>query len=254
MTTASTRTTGFAPMSTERKHALAAGLFYLATFAFSIPALAFYHDVLNDPAFVLQAGNDGGILWGAAFEVITGLTAIGTAVALYPVIKRHGPSGAIGFVASRTLEAAIITIGIIGLLAVYSLRQDFGGTDTVGLATTASALVAVHDWSFLLGPGIMPAVNALCLAPILYRARLVPRALPVIGLVGAVALVASSMATLFGAYDQVSSVATLTALPIAAWEFSIGVYFTVKGFQRPAAADASPEPPVVERQLVGTGA
>lgn len=243
-------------MSNERKHSLAAGLFYLATFAFSIPALAFYHDVLNDPTFVLHAGDDGGILWGAAFEVITGLTGIGTAIALYPMIKRHGPSGAIGFVASRTVEAATIVVGVIALLAVYTLRHDLGGTDVAGLTTTAAALVAMHDWSFLLGPGVMPAMNALCLAPILYRARLVPRALPVIGLVGAVALLASSTATLFGVYGQVSSAATLGALPIAAWELGIGVYFTVKGFQRPAlGGPAVPSAaPVAERPLVGAGA
>lgn len=243
------------PMTDERKHSLAAGLFYLATFAFSIPALTFYHDVLNDPTFVLHAGDDGGILWGAVFEVITGLTGIGTAIALYPMIKRHGPSGAIGFVASRTLEAATIVVGVIALLAVYTLRQDFG-PEAEGLATTAAALVAVHDWSFLLGPGVMPAMNALCLAPILYRARLVPRALPVIGLVGAVALLASSLATLSGIYGQVSSAATFAALPIAAWEFGIGVYFTVKGFQHPALGSPATPParPVAEQELVGAGA
>ncbi len=242
-------------MTDERKHSLAAGLFYLATFAFSIPALAFYHDVLNDPSFVLHAGDDGGVLWGAVFEVITGLTGIGTAIALYPMIRRHGPSGAIGFVASRTLEAATIVVGVIALLAVYTLRQDFG-PESEGLATTAAALVAVHDWSFLLGPGVMPAINALCLAPVLYRARLVPRALPVIGIVGAVTLLASSLATLYGVYGQVSSAATLTAIPIAAWELGIGVYFTVKGFQRPAlGGPATPSArPVAERELVGAGA
>ena len=242
-----------ARMTDERRHALAAGLFYLATFAFSIPALAFYHDVLNDPSWVLQAGDDGGVLWGAVFEVITGLTGIGTAIALYPMIKRHGPSGAIGFVASRTLEAATIVVGVIALLAVYTLRQDLG-PDADGLATTAAALVAAHDWSFLLGPGVMPAMNALCLAPILYRARLVPRALPVIGIVGAVALLASSTATLFGVFGQVSSAATVAALPIAAWELGIGLYFTVKGFQRPALGGTPPAPVVTARELVGAGA
>lgn len=239
-------------MTTERRHALAAGLFYLATFAFSIPALAFYDGVLNDPTFVLQAGDDGGILWGAIFEVLTGLTGIGTAIALYPMIRRHGPSGAIGFVASRTLEAAVITIGIIALLAVYTLRQDFG-PDAEGLATTAAAMVAVHDWSFLLGPGVMASVNALCLAPILYRARLVPRALPVLGLVGAGLLTTSVLATLFGAHEQVSGTAMVAVLPIAVWEFSIGVYFTVKGFRRPALSDPTPTPLAGERALVGAG-
>jgi hypothetical protein len=230
-------TTARAPMTPVRKAALAAGLLYLATFAFSIPALGFYDGVLNDPGFVTGAGSDGGVLWGAMFEVITALTGIGTAVALYPIIRRHGPANAVGFIASRTLEAATIFVGIISVLAVYTLRQDLSGTDAVGLTTTADALIAIKDWTFLLGPGLMPAVNALCLATVLRRSRLVPRIIPTIGLIGAPLLLASSTATLFGAFEQVSTPALFLALPIAAWEFSVGVWLTVKGVKTADAAD-----------------
>jgi hypothetical protein len=167
------------PMTPMRKAALAAGLFYIATFVFSIPALGLYDGVVNDPNFVLGAGSDQGVLWGGLIEVLTGLACIGTAVALYPFIKRHGAGRALGFVASRTIEAAMIFTGVLAVLAVFTLRQDFaGGADTTALTTTASALVAVKDWTFLLGPGVMPAVNALCLATIMYRSRLVPRWIP----------------------------------------------------------------------------
>lgn len=242
--TTSIRTTK-PPMDPTRKAALAAGLFYLGTFVFSIPALALYDGVLNDPKFVLGAGGDQGVLWGGLIEILTGLTSIGTAVALYPVIKRYGPGRALGFVASRTLEASIIFVGVISVLAVYTLRQDFtgaAGTDSTALTTTANALVALKDWSFLLGPGIMPAVNALCLATIMYQSRLVPRIIPSLGLIGAPLLFISSTATLFGAWDQVSSISFFFTLPIAAWELSLGVYMTVKGFKTPAA-DSEPSAP-----------
>lgn len=219
------------PMSPMRKTALAAGLLYLATFVFSIPALAFYDGVLHNADFVNGAGGDGGVLWGALFEILTGLTGIGTAVVLYPVIKRHGRTGAIGFVASRTLEAATILVGVVCVLAVYTLRQDLGGNDAAGLTTTAHALVAIKDWTFLLGPGFMAVVNATCLATVLYRSRLVPRLIPTVGLIGIPILLTSDIATLFGAWDQVSGPATVLALPIAAWEFSLGVWLTVKGFR-----------------------
>ncbi|HEX8581735.1 MAG TPA: DUF4386 domain-containing protein [Acidimicrobiales bacterium] len=232
MTTTTTRR----PMSRTRKLALGSGLFYLATFVFSIPALGFYDGVLNDAGFVHGAGGDGGVLWGGLFEVLTGLTGIGTAVMLYPVIRRHGQTGAIGFVASRTLEAATIFLGVVALLAVHTLRQDLAGTDAAGLSTVADALVAVHNWTFLLGPGVMAVVNALCLATVLYRSQLVPRIIPTIGLVGAPILAASSTATLFGAWDQISGPAVLFALPIATWELSLGVWLTVKGV-RPSSVD-----------------
>jgi hypothetical protein len=219
------------PMSPMRKTALAAGLLYIATFVFSIPALGFYDGVLNNADFVHGAGNDSGVLWGALFEILTALTGIGTALVLYPVFKRHGPTGAIGFVASRTLEAAAIFVGVMSVLGVYTLRQDFAGSDPAGLDAAAGALVAVKDWSFLLGPGVMAVINALCLATVLRRSELVPRIIPTIGLVGAPILLASDVATLFGAWEQVSATAMLMALPIATWEFSLGVYMTVKGFK-----------------------
>jgi hypothetical protein len=229
-------------MSRTRKLALAAGLFYLATFVFSIPAIAFYGDVLDNPDFVNGAGSDGGVPWGAMFEVLTALTGIGTAVMLYSVIKRHGPSGAIGFVASRTLEAAAIFVGVMSLLAVYTLRQDYAGTDEAGLTAAASAMVDLHDWSFLVGPGVMPAINALCLATVLLRSGLVPRVIPTIGLVGAPLLLISSTATLFGAWEQVSGPALLFGLPIATWEFALGVYLTVKGVKAAVAVDVAADP------------
>jgi NADH:ubiquinone oxidoreductase subunit K len=220
-------------MSPARKAALAAGLFYIATFVFSIPALAFFHNALHNPNFVHGAGGDGGVLWGAIFDVITALTGIGTAVAVYPVVKRYGQGRAVGFVASRTLEAATIVVGVMSMLALYTLRHDLAGTDAAGLSTSAHTLVALKNWTFLLGPGVMPAINALCLATILYQSGLVPKWIPTVGLIGAPMLLASSAASLFGAWDQVSSIATLMALPIATWEFSVGVYMAVKGFRNP---------------------
>src|SRR5919199_568773 len=136
------------PMDPTRKAALYAGLFYIATFVFSIPALGLYDGVLNNPSFVLGAGSDQGVLWGGLIEVLTALACIGTAVALYPVIKRHGPGRAVGFIASRTLEAAMIFTGVLAVLAVYTLRQDFAGRpDTPALTMSASALVAVQKWT-----------------------------------------------------------------------------------------------------------
>jgi Domain of unknown function (DUF4386) len=233
-------TTTTPPMDPMRKAALAAGLFYIGTFVFSIPALALYDGVLNDADFVLGAGNDQGVLWGGLIEILTALTGIGTAVALYPVIKRYGPGRAIGFVSSRVLEASMIFAGVLAVLSIFTLRQELAGaagTDPDALTTTAHALVAFKDWTFLLGPGVMPAVNALCLATIMYQSRLVPRIIPTLGLIGAPLLLVSSTASLFGAWEQVSTPALILALPIAAWEFSLGVYMTVKGFRRSATAE-----------------
>ena len=226
-------TTTRTPMSADRKAALAAGLFYIGTFLFSIPALAFYGDAIKDSNWVLGAGSGGGVLWGGLFELLTGLTGIGSAVAVYPVIKCYGPSRAAGFIGTRVLEAAIITTGVLAILSVYTMRQDLAGTDPTALTTTASALIAVRDWSFLFGPGVMAVCNALCFASVLRQSRLVPRWIPTLGLIGAPVLLTSTLITYFGGWEQVSAPAMIMVLPIATWEMSVGIYMTFKGFRTP---------------------
>ena len=233
-----------ARMDADRKATLAAGLFYIGTFLFSIPALALYGGAIDDPNWVLGVGSDRGVLLGGLFEVLTGLTGIGTAVAVYPILERYGPGRAVGFVAARVLEAAIITAGVLAILAVYTMRQELAGTDPTALTTTASSLRAVRDWSFLFGPGVMATINALCFATILRQTGLVPRWIPTIGLIGAPVLLTSTMVTYFGGWEQVSAPAMLMVLPIATWELSVGIYMTVKGFRtpEPGSHDAGVEP------------
>jgi hypothetical protein len=232
--------------SNTRKLALAAGVLYLVTFAASIPTLALKAPLVDHTDWILGNGNDSGLIFAGFLDFVCAVAGIGTAVALYPVTRRFSPSAAIGFITSRTLEAAILVVGAISLLSIVTLRSNAVGGDTASLLTTSQSLVAQHDWSFLFGPGLMPAINALFLATVMYRFRLVPRIIPLMGLVGAPLLIASSLATMFGGHAQTSSTAMLAALPIAAWEFSLGVYLTVKGVRRPAvAADATVASPAL---------
>ena len=136
----------------------------------------------------------------------------------------------------------MIFVGVLSVLSVVTLRQDFAGTDAPGLVTSAHSLVALKDWTFLLGPGFMSAINALCLGSVMYRSRLVPRIIPTLGLIGAPLLLASSVATLFGLHDQVSPTATLLVIPIFFWELSLGIWMTVKGFNVDAGSGADIAP------------
>ena len=209
------------------------------TFLFSIPAVFLYGPVLSDPAYILSAGADSQVLLGALFDLITALACIGTAVALYPMIKRQSEAASIGFVATRIFEAAVIVIGVVCLMAVVALRQTgaAAGTDASALVAVGQGLVAVRDVTFLVGPGVMPGLNALLLGYVLYRSRLVPRAIPAMGLIGAPVFLASATLSILGLQEQVS-VLPLIALPlIFVWELSLGIWLTFKGF-RPAAVAA----------------
>ena len=215
------------PMAWSRKHSLAAGVFYLLTFV-SIPTLALYGQV-RAPSYIVGPGPDTSVLWGAVLEIIVALAGIGTAVALFPVVKRQNEGFALGFVTTRVLEASAIFAGVACLLSVVTLRQAGVGAD--GLIA-GQALVALYDRLFLVGQSLMPAMNALLLGTLMYRSRLVPRVLPVLGLIGAPLLLAGDAAVLFGLLGRVSPLAGISALPIALWEFSLGVWLTVKGFNR----------------------
>jgi hypothetical protein len=216
-----------APMDSLRKTALVAGLFYVLTFV-SIPILVLYGPVRNDPNFIVSAASNTPILIGGVLEIIVALAGIGTAVVLFPVVKRQNEAAALGFVGTRILEAAAIVAGVASLLSIVSLRQAGVGAD--GLVT-GQALVAQYNWSFHFGQSLMPAMNGLLLGSLLYRSRLVPRVLPTVGFIGAALLLVSDAAVMFGLWPQVSGLAGLFALPIALWEFSLGVYLIVKGFR-----------------------
>lgn len=231
-------------MTATRRTALVAGLFYLLTFV-SIPTLVLYEPArVSD--FVLGAGSTTGVLWGAFLEVLVGLAGIGTAVALFPVVRRQHEGLAIGFIASRSLEAAMILTGVASMLALVALRRDLGvsagGGDRSALLAVGASHVATYDWAFTLGQSLMPGLNALLLGTLLLRSGLVPRVLPLIGLVGAPIHLTAVVLTLFGVVDRVGTPTLLCALPIAVWELSLGVYLVVKGFRRTELT--APAPPV----------
>jgi len=221
------------PMSSTRKTALVAGVFYLITFI-SIPTLALYRPVKNHADWILGSGAGTAVLVGGFLEVIVALAGIGTAVTLYPVVKRQNEGVALGFVAARVLEAGMIFTGVVSLLSLVTLRQHLGGAagaDAASLVTTGASHIAVYNWTFLLGQSLMPGINALLLGSLMYRSRLVPRVIPVTGLIGAPLLITAVFATLFGGIEQYSSLAAAAALPVAAWELSLGVWLVIKGFR-----------------------
>jgi hypothetical protein len=132
-------------------------------------------------------------------------------------------------------EAAVIVVGVVSILAVVTLRQAGAtGADAASLVTTGRALVAIRDWTFLLGPSLVPGVSALLLGTLMYRSRLVPRLIPALGLIGGPLLISSAIGTMFGVNDAVSVWSGVALVPIFLWELSLGLWLTFKGFQQSA--------------------
>ena len=233
-TTVRTAAPARVPVDSTRKTSLMGGAFYLITFASSIPALFLLGPVLNNSDYIVSAGSDTSVLLGCFLDVINALAAVGSAVALYSVVKRQHEGFALGFVTTRLIEAAIIMIGVVSLLSVVTLRRDMAGTagaDEASLVAVGQSLVAVRDWTFLLGPNLMAGLNALLLGTLMYRSRLVPRLIPTVGLIGGVLLLIDFTAIFFGGYELGSVWHGIAAAPIFCWELSLGVWLVVKGFK-----------------------
>jgi hypothetical protein len=210
----------------RRNASLAAGIIYLLTFV-SIPTLALYGSI-HQPNYILGSGSDTRVIIGNILEIIVALAGIGTAVALYPVLKKQNEGIALGLVGSRVLEAATIFAGVMFLLTVVTLRQTSAGKDAVGISHT---LVIMYDRMFLIGQSFMPAINDILLGFLLYKSRLVPRGLSLIGLIGGPVLIIGDISVVFGAIGQHDPSTALFAVPVALFELSLGIYLTVKGFK-----------------------
>src|SRR4249919_4157693 len=256
-----TSTTKGSALSSMRKTALVAGVLYLLTFLSSIPAVFLQSPVLNDPLFIIGgAGADTQVRLGALFDIVNSLTAIGTAVALYAVIKRQSQGFAIGFVSSRLFEGTVLMIGVISILSIVTLQQPGAtGPEATLLVNTQQTLVTVRNWTFVLGTGV-PALNAFLLGWIMYKSRLVPRAIPVIGLIGAPLFTSWIVGYVLGVAGSETAWHAIGVAPIFIWELSLGLWMTFKGFRKDAplmveaaAEDASvagPAPTAPSRTIV----
>jgi hypothetical protein len=212
-------------MTKQRKISLTAGILYLITFV-SIPTLAIYGPV-KSAGYILGAGPDTLAVLGGILEIIVALAGIATAVVLFQVLKKQNETFALGLIAARILESATIFVGVAFLLTVVTLRQSGAGVDAL---PTSHALALLYDRIFLLGQSFMPAICDMLLGYMLYKSRLVPRGLSLIGIVGGPILLVGYLAVMFGLVEQHAPLAGLSALPVALFEFSLGLWLIIKGF------------------------
>jgi len=222
-------------MSSTRRLAFIAGALFLITFLTSIPAVFLYGPVLNHANYIVGAGADTRVALGALLEMLLIIANVGTAVVLFPVLKRQDEALALGYVSARLVECTFIAIGIVSLLAVVTVRQDLAqaaGGDSGSVVTVGRSLVAIHDRTFLLGPGFVVGVgNGLILGYLMYRSGLVPRGMAMLGLVGGPLVCASGVGVLLHVIEPGSAAQAIATIPEFLWELSLAIYLMVKGFK-----------------------
>jgi hypothetical protein len=208
---------------------------FVITFITAIAAVVLYGPVIDDPRYVVSSGSDTRVLFGGLMDVLLVIANIGTAVVLFPILKRQNEGVALGYVTARIVECIFIVIGIVSLLSVVTLRQDLAGSagaDAASLVTAGKSLVASYEWTFLFGPGLLAGLgNGLLLGYLMYRSGLVPRPMAMLGLIGGTLLAAAFVAVLFGVFEEGSAGQFILSAPEIAWEASLGIYLIVKGFR-----------------------
>ena len=172
-------------MNADRRTASLFGWLFIATFVLSIPAFfIFYAPVRDTPQYVTGAGADQHTLvgLGAVSEVLLIIANVGTAVVIYPILKRFSETGSIAYVCARLVEAMFIAIGIVSVLTILFLRD---ATPAITDSAFGQLLNGVYDRAFLVGPGFFAGVaNGIILGFLMYRTGLVPRGMTWLGLVG----------------------------------------------------------------------
>jgi hypothetical protein len=217
----------------DQKRARVFGVLYLITFVTSIPALALYQPVLDDPVgYIAGAGHDTQILFAALLELLLIIANIGTAVVVFPILRRQNEELALGYVTARVIECTFILVGIVSVLGIITLRNQVAGASE---GTIGYTLAAIKDWTFLLGPGwVVGWGNGLILGYLMYRSQLVPRRAALLGLIAGPLIIVSGTAVMLSGdhpSDTLRSLQGLATIPEFLWELFLGVYCTFKGFK-----------------------
>jgi hypothetical protein len=230
-------------VSPQRRISAAFGVLYLITFATSIPALALFQPVLDDPqGYIAGAGADNRIYLGALLELILIIANIGTAIVLISILKRQHEILTFSYVAARIMESVFIAVGILAVLAIVTLRHD-AGADAAAMGGYAESLAAIKDWTFKLGPQFVVGIgNGLILGYLMLRSGLMPRGLALLGVIGGPLAALAGIGVLFDLFEASGLVQSIATIPEIIWELSLGIYPLVWGFRSSAILSEEARP------------
>lgn len=230
-------------MNSNIKAAKIVGVLFILAAVSAVAGLILYDPILNSPDYLIEGSEHANrVIWGAIMELILVASAIGTATTMFPYLRKYNETIALWHVCFRFLEAVIITVGVLSVLSLLTLSREFvaaGAPDTASFQTSGIVLKGIHDWTFMLGPNFMLGLNTIMYSYILYKTKLVPRFIPILGMTGSVLVFLAALLEMFGVIEQISAAGALLSLPVAANELILAIWLIVKGFHAPALAAIS---------------
>lgn len=216
------------------------GVLFLLAAVTAVIGLKLYDPILIGSDYLVKgAENANRIVLGAVMELMLVVSAIGTATVMFPILRKYNETIALWHVCFRFLEAIVITVGVISVLALLTLSREFiaaGSPDPTSFQSTGIALIAIHDWTFMLGPLFMLGLNTIMYSYIFFKTRIVPRFIATLGIVGAISVFTCALLVMFGVIEQISVWGGILALPVAATEMILAVWLLTKGFNETAYA------------------
>ncbi|WP_445474850.1 DUF4386 domain-containing protein [Methanococcoides methylutens] len=229
-------------MDPDRKTAIIVGVLFILSTVTGVLSVILLEPIVNaQNYFTTVSANENQVIIGTLLELICAGAFLGVAVMIFPILKKHNESLALGYAVARICEAVPFIIGVISLLSLLPLSKEYvqaGAMDDSYVLPLGTLLLAVHDWTNLLGSMIIFSLTALILNYILYRSKLVPRFISVWGLIGVPLMLAAGLLDMFGFLNPFSTIWTLLSLPLALQEMVFAVWLIVKGFN-PSAFDSS---------------
>jgi hypothetical protein len=221
-------------MDSNRKNTIIIGVLFVLAAITAMIGLGLYQPALNDPEYIIRrTANETGVIWGAFCELILAFSIIGISIMMFPILNKENETTAIGYVCFRLLEATIIIMGIICMLSIVTLSDLYTKSiepNASSFLTVGKLLAIVHNWTFLLGPNLALGPSTLMMSYLLYKSKLVPRFIAVLGLVGGSLIISCAILVMFGVFLQISLWGALLAVPVFAYEMTLAGWLIVKGF------------------------
>lgn len=226
-------------MNTYRKTAIIVGVLFIVATVASILGSVFLGSILEAPNYLISVSAHGNqMIIAVIFFLIAAISAFATSFMLFPLLRRHIESLAMGYVGLRLFENVFYIVGTIGLLMMLTVSQKYvaGAVDASYYQSLGTLLLALQNWSVLIGTLIFFGLGSMTLNYVLYQSKLIPRWLSVWGLIGAALVLLYGSLGIFGLGMGLTSPFAVLAIPIALQEMVFAVWLIVKGFNKSAIA------------------